>query len=51
MQPWQKNLTGADKILCDLVELEYLTLAQVIKVGGYKDTSRAFVHKTVQELV
>jgi hypothetical protein len=51
MQPRQKNLTGADKILCCLVELEYLTLAQVIKVGGYKDTSRAFVHKTVQELV
>jgi hypothetical protein len=51
MQPRQTNLTGADKILCDLVAFEYLTLAQVVKIGGYKETSRAFVHKTLQELV
>jgi Replication-relaxation len=51
MQKRQQSLTGADKILRDLAELEYLTLAQVLKVGGYKETSRAYVHKTLQELV
>jgi hypothetical protein len=42
---------GADKMLCDLVELEYLTVAQVLKIGGYKATSRAFVHRTLQAVV
>jgi protein involved in plasmid replication-relaxation len=51
MQTLRKPLKGAEKLLFDLVELEYLTLAQVMKIGGYKETSRAFVHSTLQELV
>jgi hypothetical protein len=51
MQTWQKNFTGADKILCDLAALDYLTLAQVMKLGGYKETSRAYVYRTISELV
>jgi hypothetical protein len=51
MQPAGSTRKGADKILCDLVELEYLTLAQVMKLGGYQATSRAFVQRTLQALV
>jgi hypothetical protein len=50
MQSPPKSLKGAEKIFCDLAELEYLTAVQVAKVGGYKENSRAFVHKTLQEL-
>jgi hypothetical protein len=39
MQTAHRRRTGADNILYDLVALEYLTIAQVAKVGGYKATS------------
>jgi hypothetical protein len=51
MQTLRKPLKGAEKLLFDLVELEYLTLAQAMKIGGYKETSRAFVYSRLQELV
>jgi hypothetical protein len=51
VQTLRKPRKGAEKLLFDLVELEYLTLAQVMKIGGYKESSRAFVYSTLQELV
>jgi hypothetical protein len=51
MQTVRKPLKGADKMLYDLVELEYLTITQVAKVGEYKETSLPYLRKTFRELI
>jgi hypothetical protein len=51
MQTSRKTLKGAEKLLVDLAELEYLTIAQVVKVGGYKHTSLPYLRKTMQDLI
>ena len=43
MQTVRKPLKGADKLLYDLVQLEYLTITQVAKVGEYKETSLPYL--------
>jgi hypothetical protein len=51
IQRLRKPLKGADKLLSDLVELEYLTIAQAVKVGEYKETSLPYLRKTFRELI
>jgi hypothetical protein len=51
MRSPHKMLKGTEKLLFDLVELEYLTAEQAAKVGGYKETSLPFVRKTLKALV
>jgi hypothetical protein len=47
----QTSLKGAEKLLFDLVELEYLTITQLAKVGGYKTTSLPYLRKELRELI
>src|SRR5918992_350172 len=51
MQTARKPVKGADKLLSDLVALEYLTIAQAVKVGEYKATSLPYLRKTFRELI
>jgi hypothetical protein len=51
MQTQRKPRTGADKVLRDLVELEYFTITQVVKVGGFKATSLPYLRRTLRELI
>jgi hypothetical protein len=51
MQTLRKTPKGAEKVLSDLVELEYLTIAQVAKVGGYQETSLPYLRKTLRDLI
>jgi hypothetical protein len=51
MQIVRKPLKGAEKVLCDLVELEYLTITQIAKVGGYQETSLPYLRKALRELI
>jgi hypothetical protein len=43
--------TAKRKIMADLAEFHYLTVAQLMTVEEYKESSRSYIHKEVNELV
>jgi hypothetical protein len=43
--------TAKHKIISDLAAFHYLTVSQLIALGEYKESSRSYIHKEVNELV